>query len=115
MVSRTVISLAVPWSVFWMGRIDIACLDEDPRNELLHYDDVARRAVDLSYGFGSDEWVRSGEPADIPGDRAQHAIQASRPLSPKRVSRRPVTTTTRTRSSGTSWPERTKSADSRRG
>ena len=60
------ISLAVPWSGFWMGRIDTGCLDADPRNALLHYDDRARRAIDLSYGFGSDEWVRSGEPAEMP-------------------------------------------------
>ena len=49
------ISLAVPWTGFWMGRIDLGCLDNDPRNAELHYGDQARRAIDLSYGFSADE------------------------------------------------------------
>jgi len=60
------LSLAVPWSGFWMGRVDIGCLDEDPRNASLHYGEKARRAVDLTYGFGSLEWFQSGEPKDTP-------------------------------------------------
>jgi hypothetical protein len=48
------ISLAVPWTGFWMGRIDLGCLDNDPRNAELHYGESARRAIDLSYGFSSD-------------------------------------------------------------
>jgi len=49
-----------------MGRVDIGCLDEDPRNASLHYGGKARRAVDLTYGFGSLEWFHSGEPTDTP-------------------------------------------------
>ena len=49
------ISLAVPWSGFWMGRIDIGCLDDDSRNAALHYGEFARRAIDLSYGFPLEE------------------------------------------------------------
>ena len=60
------IALAVPWSGFWMGRVDIGCLDDDPRNASLHYGERARRAVDFTYGFGSTDWLRSGEPTDTP-------------------------------------------------
>ena len=49
------ISLAVPWSGFWMGRIDTGCVDSDPLNSLLHFNDRARRAIDLSYGFSDGE------------------------------------------------------------
>ncbi|MBT8478941.1 MAG: hypothetical protein KJO06_08495 [Gemmatimonadetes bacterium] len=50
-----VVSLAVPWTGFWMGRIDLGCLDADPLNADLHYDEVARRAIDYTYGFAQDE------------------------------------------------------------
>ena len=36
---------------FWMGRVDIGCLDDDPLNAHLHYSDSASRAIDLSFGF----------------------------------------------------------------
>jgi hypothetical protein len=49
------ISLAVPWTGFWMGRIDLGCLDNDPRNAELHYSEAARRAIDLSYGVSRGE------------------------------------------------------------
>ncbi len=49
------IALAVPWTGFWMGRIDIGCLDDDPRNAELHYGDAARRAIDLTYGYSPEE------------------------------------------------------------
>jgi hypothetical protein len=49
------ISLAVPWTGFWMGRIDLGCLDDDPRNAELHFGEGARRAIDLSYGFSGEE------------------------------------------------------------
>jgi hypothetical protein len=45
------VSLAVPWGGFWMGRIDMGCLDSDPRNASLHYADAARGTIDRSYGF----------------------------------------------------------------
>lgn len=49
------ISLAVPWTGFWMGRIDLGCLDDDPRNAELHYGEMARRAIDVSYGHTGEE------------------------------------------------------------
>jgi hypothetical protein len=39
---------------FWMGRIDIGCLDEDPLNAYLHYSENARKSIDLSFGFERD-------------------------------------------------------------
>ena len=49
------IALAVPWTGFWMGRIDIGCLDDAPRNAELHFGDAARRAIDLTYGYSAEE------------------------------------------------------------
>ena len=49
------VSLAVPWSGFWMGRIDTGCLDEDSLNSELHFDDQGRRAMDFSFGFPQGE------------------------------------------------------------
>lgn len=39
---------------FWMGRLDIGCLDEDPLNAYLHYSDRARRSLDLSFGLNRE-------------------------------------------------------------
>jgi hypothetical protein len=50
-----VVTLAVPWTGFWMGRIDLGCLDADPLNADLHYNEGARRAIDLSYGFAAEQ------------------------------------------------------------
>jgi hypothetical protein len=49
------VDLAVPWSGFWMERLDIWCLDDDPRNGELHYSGSACRAMDRSYGFLPDQ------------------------------------------------------------
>lgn len=49
------VDLAVPWAGFWMGRVDLGCLDDDRRNDGLHYAEAARRFIDATYGFGAGE------------------------------------------------------------
>ena len=39
---------------FYMGRLDIGCLDENPLNAHLYYDEKARKFIDQSFGFDND-------------------------------------------------------------
>ena len=50
-----IVDAAIISGGFWMGRVDIGCLDEDPLNEHLQYSAAARRAIDQSFGFGRDK------------------------------------------------------------
>ena len=45
------VDAAILWGGFWMGRLDIGCLDQDPLQSHLHYSDMARNTVDASYGY----------------------------------------------------------------
>lgn len=45
------IALAVPFTGYWMGRIDIGCLDTDTLNATLHYNAGARGFIDRTMGY----------------------------------------------------------------
>lgn len=45
------VDAAIIWAGFWMGRLDIGCLDKNPLNEHLHYSEQAKSFIDLSYGY----------------------------------------------------------------
>jgi len=51
------VDVAILWGGFWMGRIDIGCLDTNPLNTHLHYSEIAKKwmdpkkFIDLSYGY----------------------------------------------------------------
>jgi pimeloyl-ACP methyl ester carboxylesterase len=54
------VDAAILWGGFWMGRIDIGCLDTNPLNAHLHYSEIAqkwmdpKKFIDLSYGYDHD-------------------------------------------------------------
>ncbi|MBN1185134.1 MAG: hypothetical protein JXB49_22800 [Bacteroidales bacterium] len=51
------VDVSILWGGFWMGRIDIGCLDTNPLNAHLHYSEIAnkwmdpKKFIDLSYGY----------------------------------------------------------------
>jgi hypothetical protein len=49
------LALVVPFTGYWMGRIDQGCLDDDPLNASLHYNDRARGFIDRTMGYAAGE------------------------------------------------------------
>lgn len=49
------LSLVLPFTGYWMGRIDLGCLDDDPLNASLHYNDGARGFIDTTMGYPRGE------------------------------------------------------------
>lgn len=46
-------NVAIAYGGFWMGRLDIGCFDKDSINDYMHYSDIAKSNIDLSFGFDS--------------------------------------------------------------
>lgn len=72
------LSLVVPWSGFWMGRVDAGCLGDGLRDATLVYGTAARRAADATFGFGSFQDVMSGREPDAPGPCERGDLSARR-------------------------------------
>lgn len=49
------LALVLPFTGYWMGRIDLGCLDDDPLNSSLHYSDQARGFIDRTMGYPAGE------------------------------------------------------------
>ena len=45
------VDAAIFWGGFWMGRLDIGCLGQNELQRHLHYSDMAKSAIDMSYGW----------------------------------------------------------------
>lgn len=48
------VDAAILWGGFWMGRLDLGCLGQNELQRHLHYSDMAKNAIDMTYGYDGE-------------------------------------------------------------